>query len=307
MGELNLTAGTRGSSLALWQTNHVISALERAWPGLSCHVKRFKTKGDKTLEVPLPQMVTGGKGLFTAELEHALREGDIDFAVHSLKDLPTDPSPGLTLGAVTNRTNAQDVLVAHEQWTLETLPTGATVGTSSLRRAAQLHHVRPDLDVQPIRGNVDTRVRKVHDGTYDAAVMAAAGLERLGLTDHIAEYLSLDVMLPAAGQGALAVQCRAGDTQVLALLAAIDNEADRVATEAERTFLSALGGGCSTPIAAYARVGDDAMIEMNALIVSLDGQRVIRVQGVGTDAQQLGRVLAKEALGQGAQEMLAHA
>jgi len=305
MGELNLTVGTRGSSLALWQTKHVISALERAWPGLSCHVKRFKTKGDKTLEVPLPQI--GGKGLFTAELEHALREGDIDFAVHSLKDLPTDPSPGLTLGAVTNRTNAQDVLVAHEQWTLETLPTGATVGTSSLRRAAQLHHVRPDLDVQPIRGNVDTRVRKVHDGTYDAAVMAAAGLERLGLTDHIAEYLSLDVMLPAAGQGALAVQCRAGDTQVLALLAAIDNEADRVATEAERTFLSALGGGCSTPIAAYARVGDDAMIEMNALIVSLDGQRVIRVQGVGTDAQQLGRELAKEALGQGAQEMLAHA
>ena len=305
MGELNLTAGTRGSSLALWQTNHVISALERAWPGLSCHVKRFKTKGDKTLEVPLPQI--GGKGLFTAELEHALREGDIDFAVHSLKDLPTDPSPGLTLGAVTNRTNAQDVLVAHEQWTLETLPAGATVGTSSLRRAAQLHHVRPDLDVQPIRGNVDTRVRKVHDGTYDAAVMAAAGLERLGLTDHIAEYLSLDVMLPAAGQGALAVQCRAGDTQVLALLAAIDNEADRMATRAERTFLSALGGGCSTPIAAYARVGDDAMIEMNALIVSLDGQRVIRVQGVGTDAQQLGRELAKEALGQGAQEMLAHA
>ncbi len=305
MGELNLTAGTRGSSLALWQTNHVISALERAWPGLSCHVKRFKTKGDKTLEVPLPQM--GGKGLFTAELEHALREGDIDFAVHSLKDLPTDPSPGLTLGAVTNRTNAQDVLVAHEQWTLETLPTGATVGTSSLRRAAQLHHVRPDLDVQPIRGNVDTRVRKVHDGTYDAAVMAAAGLERLGLTDHIAEYLSLDVMLPAAGQGALAVQCRAGDTQVLALLAAIDNEADRMATRAERTFLSALGGGCSTPIAAYARVGDDAMIEMNAMIVSLDGQMVIRVQGVGTDAQQLGRELAEEALGQGAQEMLAHA
>ena len=305
MGELNLTAGTRGSSLALWQTNHVISALERAWPGLACHVKRFKTKGDKTLEVPLPQI--GGKGLFTAELEHALRGGDIDFAVHSLKDLPTDPSPGLTLGAVTNRTNAQDVLVAHEQWTLETLPTGATVGTSSLRRAAQLHHVRPDLDVQPIRGTVDTRVRKVHDGTYDAAVMAAAGLERLGLTDHIAEYLSLDVMLPAAGQGALAVQCRAGDMRILALLAAIDNEADRMATRAERTFLSALGGGCSTPIAAYARVGDDAMIEMNALIVSLDGQMVIRVQGVGTDAQQLGRELAKEALGQGAQEMLAHA
>ncbi len=305
MGELNLTAGTRGSSLALWQTNHVISALERAWPGLSCHVKRFKTKGDKTLEVPLPQI--GGKGLFTAELEHALREGDIDFAVHSLKDLPTDPSPGLTLGAVTNRTNAQDVLVAHEQWTLETLPTGATVGTSSLRRAAQLRHVRPDLDIKPIRGNVDTRVRKVQDGTYDAAVMAAAGLERLGLTDHIAEYLSLDVMLPAAGQGALAVQCRAGDMRILALLAAIDNEADRMATRAERTFLSALGGGCSTPIAAYARVGDDAMIEMNALIVSLDGQMVIRVQGVGTDAQQLGRELAKEALGQGAQEMLAHA
>ena len=304
MDERTLIAGTRGSRLALWQTHHVLQALERAWPRLACRIQRFQTKGDKTLDVPLPQI--GGKGLFTAELEQALRDKRIDVAVHSLKDLPTETASGLTLGAVLGRTTAHDALVARESWTLDTLPVGASVGTSSYRRTAQLRHRRPDLAVVPIRGNVDTRVRKVQSGSYDAAVMAAAGLERLGLTEAITARLPFEVMLPAPGQGALAVQCRADDAHILALLAALDDEEDRAATTAERAFLQALGGGCATPIAAYARRDEDGLIEMEALIASLDGQMMIRVRGRGDDARQLGEDLAREALHQGAEEVLEH-
>jgi len=304
MDERTVIAGTRGSRLALWQTQHVLQALERAWPRLVCRMQRFQTKGDKTLDVPLPQI--GGKGLFTAELEQALRDKRIDVAVHSLKDLPTETASGLTLGAVLGRTTAHDALVAREPWTLDTLPVGASVGTSSYRRTAQLRHRRPDLAVVPIRGNVDTRVRKVQSGSYDAAVMAAAGLERLGLTEAITARLPFEVMLPAPGQGALAVQCRADDTHILSLLAALDDEEDRATTTAERAFLQALGGGCATPIAAYARRDEDGLIEMEALIASLDGQMMIRVRGRGDDARQLGEDLAREALHQGAEEVLAH-
>lgn len=304
MDERTVIAGTRGSRLALWQTQHVLQALERAWPRLVCRMQRFQTKGDKTLDVPLPQI--GGKGLFTAELEQALRDKRIDVAVHSLKDLPTETACGLTLGAVLGRTTAHDALVAREPWTLDTLPVGASVGTSSYRRTAQLRHRRPDLAVVPIRGNVDTRVRKVQSGEYDAAVMAAAGLERLGLTEAITARLPFEVMLPAPGQGALAVQCRADDTHILSLLAALDDEEDRATTTAERAFLQALGGGCATPIAAYARRDEDGLIEMEALIASLDGQMMIRVRGRGDDARQLGEDLAREALHQGAEEVLAH-
>jgi len=304
MDERTVIAGTRGSRLALWQTQHVLQALERAWPRLVCRMQRFQTKGDKTLDVPLPQI--GGKGLFTAELEQALRDKRIDVAVHSLKDLPTETASGLTLGAVLGRTTAHDALVAREPWTLDTLPVGASVGTSSYRRTAQLRHRRPDLAVVPIRGNVDTRVRKVQSGSYDAAVMAAAGLERLGLTEAITARLPFEVMLPAPGQGALAVQCRADDAHILSLLAALDDEEDRATTTAERAFLQALGGGCATPIAAYARRDEDGLIEMEALIASLDGQMMIRVRGRGDDARQLGEDLAREALHQGAEEVLAH-
>ncbi len=301
---VKIHAGTRGSRLALWQTEHVLQALESAWPGLTREVQRFETRGDKTLDVPLPEI--GGKGLFTAELEHALRQERIDIAVHSLKDLPTDAAEGLTLGAILGRVTAQDALVAREQWTLETLPAGARVGTSSRRRQAQLLHHRPDLNIVSIRGNVDTRVRKVQRGDYDAAVMAAAGLDRLGLTDSITARLPFAVMLPAPGQGALAVQCRAGDTRTLLLLAALDDEADRAATTAERAFLHALGGGCATPVAAYARRDGDGFIEMDALIASLDGQTMIRVQGRGEEAHALGEALAQQALQQGAGEVLAY-
>ena len=304
MKKVRLKAGTRGSRLALWQTNHVIRALQQAWPEVSCQVKVFETRGDKILGTPLPQI--GGKGLFTDELGHALHRGDIDFAVHSLKDLPTNPAQGLTLGAIMGRTSAQDVLVARNPWTLKSLPEGAVVGTSSHRRTAQLLHFRPDLTIKPIRGNIDTRVQKVLDGQYDSAVLAAIGLERLGLTEHITEYLDLDLMLPAAGQGALAVQCREEDEQTLALLAAFDSEDDRRTTEAERVFLSALGGGCSTPIAAYAHVVEDGLIVLQALIGSLDGQTMIRVQSTGVDGRLLGAELARAALQQGAEEVLSH-
>ena len=233
----------------LWQSNHIISRLQAAWPTLTCRIEPFITQGDRTQAQGKALPAIGGKGLFTAELEDALCEGRIDIAVHSLKDLPVEDSPGLTLGAITTRADVRDALVARNGWTLATLPSGAVVGTSSTRRAAQLLAQRPDLTIRTIRGNVPTRVRKVHDGDYDATLLAAAGLERLGLLAHVTELLAFDLMLPAPGQGALAVQCRAADTQTLAILAAVNDEVARAAVTAERAFLHGLGGGCSAPVA----------------------------------------------------------
>ncbi|MCL4265521.1 MAG: hydroxymethylbilane synthase [Anaerolineae bacterium] len=293
--------GTRTSKLALWQTNYVKQMLEAQWPGLDCRLETFVTQGDKTLDKPLPEI--GGKGLFTAELEAALANGRIDIAVHSLKDLPVAGSAGLTVGAISRRADVRDVLVAREAWTLGTLPLGATVGTSSLRRKAQLLHARPDLNIQSIRGNVDTRLRKVQENQYDATILAAAGLTRLGLETHIAQYLPLEVMLPAPGQGALAIQCRAEDTAVLSLLAAIDDAETRVCVEAERAFLDGLGSGCSLPVAAYATTQDNEIM-LTGLVVAVDGSRVIEVSDHGRDPHQLGAQLAGKALAQGAAELL---
>lgn len=303
-----LKVGTRTSRLARWQSRRVVQLLQEAWPDLRCELRPFVTKGDKTLDKPLPEI--GGKGLFTAELERALHEGEIDIAVHSLKDLPVEEAPGLTVGAVTDRANAQDGLVARNGHTLATLPAGAVVGTSSLRRQAQLLAQRPDLEVRSIRGNVGTRVRKALEGDYDAAVLAAAGLERLEMTDVVSEWLSTAVMLPAPGQAALAVQCRADDKRVLALLAAIESDEARRTTAAERRFLQALGGGCSAPIAAYATVQAEGGLRLRGLIATPDGQRVIQVEGesAGTDraaALALGERLAEEAMAQGAAAILA--
>lgn len=303
-----LKVGTRTSRLARWQSERVVQLLQDAWPDLQCELRPFVTKGDKTLDQPLPEI--GGKGLFTAELERALREGEIDVAVHSLKDLPVEEAPGLTVGAITDRANAQDGLVARHGHTLATLPAGSIVGTSSLRRQAQLLTERPDLQVKSIRGNVGTRVRKALEGEYDAAVLAAAGLERLDMTDVVSEWLPTVVMLPAPGQAALAVQCRAGDEHVLELLAAIESDGARRTTAAERRFLQALGGGCSAPIAAYATVGADGRLHLRGLIATPDGQRVIRVEGEseGADlkaALALGERLAHEATAQGATAILA--
>lgn len=294
--------GTRTSKLALWQTNHVKHQLETHWPGLNCRLETFITKGDKTLDKPLPEI--GGKGLFTAELEAALLDGRIDIAVHSLKDLPVADAGGLTVGAISARADVRDVLITHHpQWTLGNLPPGATVGTSSLRRQAQLLQARPDLRVLPIRGNVDTRLRKVKEGHYDAAVLAAAGLTRLGLEEHVAQYLPLEVMLPAPGQGALAVQCRADDGETLALLTPLNDENTRRCVLAERAFLDALGSGCSLPVAAYATIQEDDIM-LNGLVGAVDGSRLITVQGHGRQPQQLGIDLAQEALAQGASALL---
>ncbi len=300
-----LAVGTRTSALARWQTTHVIQRLQEAWPLLQCETLDFTTKGDKTLNRPLPEI--GGKGLFTAELESALRAGTIDMAVHSLKDLPVEEAYDLQLGAILKRADVRDGLVAREGWTLQSLPRGARVGTSSLRRAAQLRAARSDLNVQSIRGNIDTRVKKVLRGDYEAAVLAAAGLKRLELTSNVTEWLPLDVMLPAPGQGALAVQCRADDLATIDLLAAIDDDVTRAATSAERAFLSALGGGCATPVAAYACFRRaESEYEMRGLVAALDGQTVLRVAGTESDPQHLAQWLAEQALQQGAAALLQH-
>ena len=303
-----LRIGTRQSDLALWQTNHMIDRLQAAWPGLVCQITPFVTMGDQTQAQNKPLPAIGGKGLFTAELEHALRSGEIDIAVHSLKDLPVEDAPGLALGAIASRADVRDVLVARNGWTLATLPPGALVGTSSTRRMAQLLAVRPDLKLQSIRGNVGTRIRKVMSGEYDATVLAAAGVERLNLLTNVSEWLSLEVMLPAPGQGALAVQCRTDDAKTRQLLAAVDDAPTRAAVTAERQFLHALGGGCSAPVAAYATVlpnptSPSLRLQMYALVAATDGSQMVRVQGTG-DAATLGTQLAQQALDQGGWALL---
>jgi hydroxymethylbilane synthase len=293
--------GTRTSQLALWQAHHVQQQLEGQWPGLVCRLETFVTQGDKTLDKPLPQI--GGKGLFTAELETALRDGQIDLAVHSLKDMPIEDAPGLTLGAIGCRADVRDVLIAKNGWKLAFLPQGAIVGTSSLRRQAQLLASRPDLTVRSIRGNVDTRIGKVLAGDFDAAVLAAAGVIRLEMEATISEWLPLEIMLPAPGQGALAVQCRANDRATLAMLAAIDDETTRACVTAERSFLAGLGGGCSLPVAAYAQIIAEAIV-LTGLVAAGNGSTVIQVVGSGRDPRQLGLDLAREAVVKGAEGLL---
>lgn len=302
--------GTRGSALARWQTDHVAALLREVHPALGTEVVVFSTRGDQVLDVPLPKM--GGKGLFTAELEDALRKGEIDLAVHSLKDLPTEDPPGLMIGAIPTRAPANDVLVSRQGHSLDSLPRGAVVGSSSQRRAGQLLSVRPDLRIADIRGNVDTRVRKALDplGSYDAILLAQAGLERLGHSEVISQILPLDVMLPAPGQGALAVQCL-DEAALRELLAPLDHLPTRCAVLAERAFLAALGGGCSVPVAAYSTV-QGSELHLQGRIVSLDGLRRVDVASATTlvegsevkAAAALGQQLAEMALQQGASTIL---
>jgi hydroxymethylbilane synthase len=299
-----VTLGTRASALARAQTDTVVELLTAARPELTCETKVISTAGDRTQASgePLPEI--GGKGLFTADLERALREGEIDLAVHSLKDLPTEDADGVVVGAVGAREDVRDCLVAREGLRLADLPPGAVVGTSSLRRSAQLRALRPDLDVRSIRGNVDTRIAKVRDGAYDAAVLAAAGVRRLGIEDAVSEWLDADTMLPAPGQGALAIQCRAEDGAVLALLAEIDDPRARAETTAERAFLGALGAGCAAPVAALAVTTATPRVRLQGLVASVDGGQMVRVQGEG-DPQAIGDELAREALAGGADRILA--
>lgn len=305
-----LQLGTRGSALARWQTDHVAALLRAAHPGLQTGIAVLSTRGDQLIDVPLPEV--GGKGLFTAELEDALRGGEIDLAVHSLKDLPTDDPQGLTIGAIPARASAHDVLVSRERHTLDSLPEGAGIGSSSHRRAGQILAARPDVRLMDIRGNVDTRVKKAHDpgGPYAAIVLAEAGLARLGYSEVISHIIPFDVMLPAPGQGALAVQCR-DEPASRALLAPLDDLPTRCAVTAERAFLAGLGGGCSVPVAAYGTVQSQEL-RLRGRIVALDGSRQVDLESAvrlaaGAEvraAADLGERLAEMALRQGAAAIL---
>ena len=306
---MNIRFGTRGSALALWQTNYVMAALTAANPAVTAAYEIYSTKGDRVIDVPLPQV--GGKGLFTAELEAALHAGDIDCAVHSLKDLPTEQPAGLALGAIMPRADARDVLISRSGKTLLELPQGAVIGTSSHRRGAQLKAIRPDIQLADIRGNVDTRIKKAMDpaGPYDAIMLASAGLDRLGFTDVITERLPVDAMLPAPGQGAVAVQMRS-EWDGIAHFNALHCINTAFCVTAERAFLAGLGGGCSVPVAAYATV-TDGIVEVTGRVCALDASTMITVTTQGScnsldAAVALGAGLAEMAIEQGAATLLAH-
>ena len=298
---MRLIFATRPSALARYQTSHVMRLLQAAWPDLECQEQIITTQGDRVVDQPLPEI--GGKGVFTSELESALLVGEVDAAVHSLKDLPVEETPGITIAAVPARDAAFDVLISANGQTLANLPEAARVGTSSPRRGAQLLACRPDLKILPLRGNVDTRLRKLMSGEYDAIILAAAGLTRLGLQGQITEVLPLDVMLPAPGQGALAIQCRAGDQETLALLTAIHDPLTFAAVTAERTFLAELGGGCSLPVGAFAQKNDGQII-LTGGVVSVDGKQAIRLSAVDKEPNELGKRLAHFVLERGAADLL---
>ncbi len=292
-----LIFATRPSTLARWQTRSVIQQIQARWENLPCEEVVITNKGDRDLISALPEVV--GKGLFTYELDQALRDHRVHAAVHSLKDLPTEEVPGLTIGAIPQRADVRDVLICPAGFTLEELPKGAVIGTSSVRRQAQILAYRPDLRIQPIRGNIDTRIQKVLEGKYDAIILAAAGIIRQGLQEHITQYLPLEIMLPAPGQGALAVQCREDDEQTLRWLSVCDHPATHRAVTAERAFLSGLGGGCSLPIGALAEILEGA-ITLRGVVASPDGNQILRLTATGDDPILVGQDLAQQALKRGA-------
>ncbi|MEG1727616.1 MAG: hydroxymethylbilane synthase [Acidaminococcaceae bacterium] len=299
----NMIIGTRQSLLALWQSNHIAQRLRQQYPQCQVTLKKIVTKGDRILDVPLAQI--GGKGLFTKELETALLEEEIDLAVHSLKDMPTQLPDGLVLTAITQRANAGDAFVSNKHQRIEDLPPGAIIGTSSLRRRAQLLAARPDLQIVDLRGNVDTRLKKLDTGNMDAIILAAAGLERLGYGERIKEIIPKSYCLPAVGQGALAIETRTNDATMRGLLDFLNDEPSKQATDAERAFLGLLEGGCQVPIGVHAEV-TDSLITIEAIIASLDGSVVLRdrITGPVTANISLGRTLGNNMLDNGGRKIL---
>ena len=295
--------GTRGSKLALWQADYVEQRLREEYPSLNVTQKRISTKGDRILDVPLAKI--GGKGLFTKELEEEMLSGAIDLAVHSLKDMPAKVPDGLIIAAVTKRLDPGDALVSNRFSSFSELPKGARVGTSSLRRRAQLLCARPDLTMIDLRGNVNTRLRKLDEGEYDAIVLAVAGLKRLGFADRIRQVLPQTMVLPAVGQGALAIETRAKDKETCDMLAFLRDDETVCCAEAERSFLARVEGGCQVPVGVYATAEGDEM-KVEAVIASLDGQRSYRgnVKGVRKDAAKLGEILAEKLLDEGGAKIL---
>ncbi len=294
-----LRIGSRGSQLALWQANHVAALLRGQ--GHEVDIEVIRTTGDKITDVALARV--GTKGMFIKEIEEALAAGRVHLAVHSLKDLPTDLLSEFTLAAVMEREDPRDVFVSTRYSRLADLPHGARVGTSSLRREAQLRALRPDLVVHPLRGNVDTRLRKLEAGEFDAILLAAAGLKRLGRTETVREILPISTMCPAAGQGALAIETRSADRETLGLLAFLDHPASRRAVACERALLRTLGGGCQVPIGACAETaGND--LRLTAVVARPDGSTVLRETDTDTDPETLGRSLGERLLTKGAAEIL---
>ncbi|MBC8133348.1 MAG: hydroxymethylbilane synthase [Deltaproteobacteria bacterium] len=299
-----LVIGTRGSALARWQADHISAELTRLHPGLDVELRIIVTDGDRFQSGPVIEL--GGKGVWVKEIEEALLAGTIDLAVHSLKDVPTDLAPGLVLAAIPLRADPRDVLVSRSGQTLANLPAGSRVGTSSLRRVCQVLALRPDVTVELLRGNVDTRLRKVAEGVVDAAVLAAAGLDRLGLSARITERLSPDDMLPAIGQGALAIEARVDDARVLGFCRTLSDPDSELTIAAERALLAGLGAGCRTPVGGYAVVHADTVV-LRGLVGRPDASLILRdeVRGPRHDAAALGATLARRLLAQGADAILA--
>ncbi|MDR4493805.1 MAG: hydroxymethylbilane synthase [Nitrospirales bacterium] len=298
-----LVIGTRGSQLALWQAEWVKSQILGVDQNLQVTLQRIQTSGDKIQDVPLAKI--GGKGLFVKEIEEALLNGSIDLAVHSMKDVPSMLPDGLTIICVPEREDPRDAFLGHEGVTLQQLPRGAKIGTSSLRRQSQLLHYRHDLRIEVLRGNLDTRLRKLQEGRFDAILLAGAGLKRLGWDRHVTEYLGVDICLPAIGQGALGLEGRADDMFVRELVARFEHLPTRRAVDAERAFLSRLEGGCQVPIAGHATLCGDT-VTLEGLVVSLDGKRYVRrcQSGAEKDAESLGVRLAEQLLDEGAAPIL---
>ena len=299
----SLVIGTRGSRLAVWQAEWVQARLQEIDPHVMISLKRIKTSGDKVLDVPLAKI--GGKGLFVKEIEDALLQGEIDLAVHSMKDVPTVLPHGLDILCVPAREDPRDVLISRDGATLERLPQGARVGTSSLRRQSQLLHRRPDLRIEMLRGNLDTRFRKLRSGGYDAIVLAAAGLSRLGWDSEVTEYLPSAVSLPAIGQGALGLEGRRDDVLIRELVSGLDHPPTRMTVTAERALLDRLQGGCQVPIAAHAVLKQEQIV-IEGLVASVDGRRIVRdvMQGPAEEAHALGIQLAEKLLANGGESIL---
>lgn len=298
-----LRIGTRKSPLALWQANFIKSALEARHSGLNCELVTMSTEGDRILDTPLAKV--GGKGLFIKELEQALWDGRADIAVHSMKDVTVDLPEGLHIPVICERELPWDAFVSNKYATFDDLPEGARVGTSSLRRQMQLSSARPDLEIISLRGNVNTRLAKLDAGDYDAIILAAAGLIRLEMAERISETLSPDVSLPAVGQGAVGIECRADDDETLALLLPLDHAPTHARVLAERAMNAALEGGCQVPIAGFAEIHDDAL-HIRGIVGTPDGSRMLRADIAGhvRDAASLGNELATQLLDQGAGEIL---
>ena len=295
----HLRIGSRGSQLALWQANHISGLLRDQ--GHSVELEIIKTTGDKITDVALAKV--GTKGMFTKEIEEALVENRVDLAVHSLKDLPTELGADFEIAAITARENPRDVFCSAKFDTIEALPKGANVGTSSLRRQAQLKALRPDLKIHPLRGNVDTRLRKLEHGEYDAIILAAAGLNRLGKTQLVRQTIPAEIMTPAAGQGALGIEIRRGDSETRSVLAVLDDAAARATTTCERALLNKLGGGCQVPIGAFAEI-QNGRIRLNALVAHPDGSKILRETREGEDPVRVGEETGQILLERGGDEIL---